>query len=109
MHKKLLPILVIVALLFTAGLAVAEEVMLEVTIDSATEAIDKNGNPYVRFIVTENRTMKGITYPIGVPVMAFGSTVEEAQTLKAGDTLKAIASKREYQNRDSYTILTFLK
>lgn len=108
MHKKLLPIMIIVAVLFTFGTAIAGDMILEAKIDSATESIDKNGNTYVRFIVTEQRTLQGVTYPVGVPVMAFGSVVEKAQTLKEGDTLKAIVKKREWQSRESYTILAFL-
>jgi len=108
MRKHLIVILAIVALVMTSGVALSADQMLEAKIQSATESIDKNGNPYVRFIIEEQRTMQGVTYSVGVPVMAFGPTVEQAQTLKAGDTLKAIVKKREWQSRESYTILAFL-
>ena len=59
----------------------------------------------MRIIVNEERTLKGISYEVGVPVMAFGGHVEMSKTLKKGETLQAICDPRQSQGRVSYTIL----
>jgi len=105
--KRLIAILTICGLLF-GSIALAEDMVLTAKIASVTEAVDKNGNDYVRFIINEARTMNGINYNVGVPVMAFGPTVEQAKTYKEGDVLKAIVKKREWQSRESYTILAYM-
>lgn len=90
------------------GLAHSTEVMLNAKIDSATTQLDKNGTEYVRFLVTEKRNMNGVDYSITLPVMAFGENVKAAKVFKNGDDFKAIAQKRSYQGRDSYTIVQFI-
>ena len=106
--KKLTCVLVILSFFLFIGNAVAEDMILKTKITSATESVDKNGNSYMRFIVDEQRTLQGVQYTVGVPVMAFATTYEKAKDLKAGDTLNAIVKKREWQSRESYTILSFL-
>lgn len=78
-------------------------------VQSAVSRLDKNGNPYVRFIVEETKTLNGTQYTVGVPVMAFGQIAKEAASYKTGDTVNAIVSSRDYQGRQSYTILAFVK
>lgn len=86
------------------------EKILETKITSSSHLIDKNGRPFIRFIVDEAKTVSGQTYTVGVPVMAFGVNVSaEAKALKAGDTLKAIVQLREYNSSAYYTILKWLK
>jgi hypothetical protein len=85
--------------------ALAEDLLLTAKIQDVVLALDKNGRQYVRVIVNEERSLKGITYEVGVPIMAFGSHVEKAKTLKKGETLRAICDRRESQGRVSYTIL----
>ncbi len=101
-----LAIMLIVGLTIT--MAHAKDVSLNVKITDMVEKVDKNGNPYIRFIAEVTRTLEGITYQTGVPIMAFGSAVEKARTYKVGDNLKCIAKYKEFGSRDSYTILTFL-
>jgi len=83
----------------------AEDMVLTGKIQDVVQAVDKNQKPYVRVIVTAEKTLQGISYEVGVPVMAFGSQVENARTLKKGDTLKAVCDKRETEGRTSYTLL----
>jgi len=97
--------LVAILMFLLSGLASAQDVLLTAKIQDVVLALDKNGRQYVRIIVNEERTLKGIAYEVGVPVMAFGSHVEKAKTLKKGETLKAICDRRESQGRVSYTIL----
>ncbi len=92
----------------TTSMVYAKEVILEVAISDMTESLDKNGNTYVRFIAQMDRKLQGVEYQTGIPIMVFGNTlVEKALTYKVGDTLKCIAKYREYQGRESYTVLAF--
>lgn len=88
--------------------AVAKDKVLEATVTAMVESTDKNGNQYIRFIVGENRSLEGIDYTVGVPVMAFGDQLDKAQSYSIGDTIKCIVQGREFQGRTSYTILSFM-
>lgn len=107
--KKII-LLVLVAMLSMTGLAIAEDVILDTTINVAVEAMTKNDNPYVRFIITEPRELNGVQYNKQLPVMAFGDMVEPAKALKVGDNLKCVANFRKLPDgRESYTILSFIQ
>jgi len=106
--RKFLVMLSIIAFIFVATVAMAADVVVNSKIQSVSTAIDKNGQEYVRVIVNETRKLQGVEYDVGVAVMAFRSHVAAAKQLKAGDTLKAICSEREYKGRTSYTILKLL-
>jgi hypothetical protein len=100
--------LIVLALIITTP-AFAKDVMLQSTITRADTVLDKNGNEYVRLIVTEERDLNGVKYETEVPVMAFGKQVSEAKDFKAGDKFKGICASRLYEDRTSYTILKVLK
>ena len=85
--------------------ALAEDVLLNAKIQDLSIALDKNGKQYVRIIVNEERSLKGIAYEVGVPVLGFGGHAEKAKILKKGDTLKAVCGRRESQGRVTYFIL----
>lgn len=103
-------ILAFALIMVTVIAASAEDKILNTKIDSTTVALTKNGNQYVRFIVSEERELNGIKYNRSLPVMAFGSLVDAAKAMKAGDTLKAVVSYRKLSDgRESYTILSFIK
>ena len=96
------------ALVLSVGVAYAGDLKLEgVTVDSAVTKIDKNGAEYVRIIFTEQRSIDGIKYPAGTPLMAFGNHAEVAKSLKPGDKINVIADRTEYNGRVSYNIRTF--
>jgi hypothetical protein len=82
---------------------------LNVTIESATLAVDKNGREYIRFIVPVDKQLQGVEYSDSVAVMAFGNMTEPAKAYKAGDQLNVIVKSREYQGNTSYTVLKFLE
>jgi hypothetical protein len=90
--------------------ASAEAVLLETTIQQMVVKPDKNGNDFVRFIITEPRTLNGISYDAELVATAFGpEKVAQAQAnYKPGDKLKAIASQSEYQGRTYYNIVQFV-
>lgn len=98
-------ILATLAVMFFMQAVNAAEEAKTFTVDSRTDAIDKNGEPYVRFIVTEERDMNGMTYEVGIPVMAFGDTVPMVQNIQAGDQLTAVVSVQQYQGRENWRIL----
>jgi len=111
MTKRFIVITAVMAMLvlgFVAPVMSADKV-LDAKISDMVIRLDKNQNEYVRFIIQESRTTQGVSYTVGVPVMAFGSTVTQAKTLNTGDNLKCVAMEREYQGRKSYTILAWLK
>lgn len=107
--RKFFAVLALVCFLMVPTMAMAVDKILNDKIASATTAIDKNGNQYVRIIINEQRKLQGVDYTVGVPVMAFGALAKKAKTLKAGDTLKAVVASREYRGSTSYTIRAFLK
>ena len=95
--------------LFLAAPSWGAEKILNTTAESVTEAVDKNGNPYVRIIVREQRELAGNTYFVGLPAMCFGAElVTAAKGINPGDSFKAIVQGRTFQGRDSYTVISFL-
>jgi hypothetical protein len=87
------------------GTATAADKMLDTTITSVTVAKDKNGAEYVRAIVADPRSLNGINYDSGAPIMFFGPTASIGKTLKAGDKIKVIVSERQFNGNTSYTAL----
>lgn len=100
-------IFALIAILTIAVVAQASDQMLNARIDQVTVATDRNGNEYVRLVVLEPKTLEGVSYVAGTPVMCFGSTAAQAKNLKKGDMLEAIVTPREYQGRSSYTLRAF--
>ena len=105
-HILLIAVSLVMAI---ASLSYAADKILETTVDSATVALDKNGQEYVRLIVTEPRTLNGISYQKSLPVMAFGATVADAKAYSAGDPIKAVVTPRDYRGSQSYTVISFIK
>lgn len=100
---------IIIALTFTFAMnALAADKLLNAKVQSVTEGMSKNGSPYVRVIVEEQRELQGVKYVAGVPAMAFGPLAEKAKALKAGATLKAVVTEREWNGSTSYTIVAIL-
>ncbi|GAG57731.1 unnamed protein product [marine sediment metagenome] len=111
MRKSLIALSIVIVMLFGVALAAAhaQDVELQVTVKSVTAFTDKNGNPCIRIIVDEERTLKGFVYTAGVPVMAFRDMTAQVKGIEAGDSLHVIAAERFFQGRKSYTILAVLK
>jgi hypothetical protein len=93
---------------FATGASAAEKI-LSAEVTATTMGIDKNGNAYVRLIVTETRNIGSVSYEIGIPAMCFGSQLDAASEIKSGDTVKAVVQAREFEGRSSYTILKILE
>jgi len=91
------------------GHAMALEFMLSATVNQTVTKLDKNGNEYVRLIVTQDRALDGVKYSTSLPVMCFGSSVEDAKTLKVGDSFKAITQSNVYNGRESFRMIKLVK
>jgi hypothetical protein len=92
-----------------ADQALAEDVIIDATVQSSVTKPDKNGSMYTRIIVPENRELQGKKYTVSVPVMFFGELANEAQSINPGDNIKVIAQSRVYKGNISYTALAFIK
>jgi len=101
--------LAVILVMFLPAIAPAEDVLLNARIQDVAIALDKNGKQYVRIIVNEERSLKGIAYEVGVPVLGFGGHAEKARSLKKGDTLKAVCDRKESQGRITYFILKLVQ
>lgn len=102
-----LAIALLLALVITS-VAWANPVEISGTIEQMVSKLDKNGNPYVRFIVgITGKTDSGVEYPQSVPFMAFGALEPAAKAYKEGDTLNVVAEPRVFNGRTSYTILKY--
>ena len=97
-------------LIFSVGLAMAEDVKVgPVVVQSIGEYTDKNGDRYMRAIVSETRSLNGVTYQAGVPVMTFGDSKNQLAGISAGDQISFIADKRLYNGSNSYTLRAVIK
>jgi len=105
----MIPMLATLVLLVTFAISFGAEELVTGEITDVVQAVDSNGNNYTRLIVTFDRKMNGTDYSVGLAVMGFGLQAEPAAALGVGQTLKAICSKRTYQDRESYTIIKILE
>ena len=105
--KNVLIAIMLVLAMFATAFGAEELVTGEIT--DVVQAVDANGNGYTRLIVNFDRKISGTDYTVGLPVMGFGLQAEPAAALVVGQTLKAICSKRTYQDRESYTIIKILE
>lgn len=103
----LFAILVVFMLTVSTSWAAGEKV--SGTIQTMVVKQDKNGNEYVRFIIPLTLNLNGVSYEDALPFMAFGAQVDQGKTYKEGDVLTVIAKSREFQGRQSYTILKYLE
>jgi hypothetical protein len=107
--KRFASIIVIIAMfaiLFAVGTVnAAPDRIIDSKVQTATVAKDKNGAEYVRLIVEDKRSLNGLEYVASVPAMCFGTTVDQAKPIRAGQTAKLVVSESEYQGKKSYTVL----
>jgi len=109
MKKFSLIIMIVVSMVIgLVSLSSAQDKILDTEIKTVTIAQDKNGNDYGRIIIVEQRELNGIKYTTDVVCMAFGSTVENARELTAGDKFKAVVAENEYKGRLNYNIISFI-
>lgn len=106
-------LLMVAALVATlaAGTALAADKKLEVTVGQMVEGTTSTGEPYIRVIVAESRTLDGEAYTVGVPLMFFNSNgmYEAGKQLQPGQAITVIAQPRVYESRPSYTALKLIQ
>lgn len=100
-------LVVIMAVMFgnILPLAWSQDLQITAIADSVTVAQGKNGE-YVRVIITEKRSLNGVSYEKSLPVMFFQDLAVKAKTLKAGSKFSAIVTPREFRGIESYTALS---
>ena len=98
----------IVGMAFAVTPTFAADTILETTVQDITVKPDKNGNDYARIRIQEDRTLQGVAYKADVMVMVFGTAVEDAKKLSAGDRFKAVASIGEYRGNKNYRVVQFI-
>jgi hypothetical protein len=97
-------ILLIVTFVWCATPARAEQ-PLTFKPESVTVLKDKNGNEYVRMLVSEKKTQSGVSYSQSTTINAYRDLVPAASKIKPGQEVTAIVEKREYQGRTYFTLL----
>lgn len=110
MKKYFVAVAMIVAVIFCCtGVVLAKDIQLTKEIKQITFKKDKNGNEYARIIITEPRTLNGVTYQKDVMVMAFGEQAKAVKGFKKGQTLNVIATETEYKGNTNYNVLSIVK
>ena len=107
--KAILMVIVILSIIaFMASQTMAADILIEGKITSVTQKISKNGNPYVIFVVPENKELNGIKYLTETSVFCFNH-LSSAKLLKAGDPVKLIAKRTSKDGNEFTTLVQFLK
>jgi len=111
--KKLSTILIAVMVIALVGvtMASAENMLITGEVTDKVEALDKNDQPYTRFIVKWETEIDGVKFDDEHVVMAFGAgKIAEFSSIEIGSTLKAIADYRKLNDgRTSYTLKKLLQ
>jgi hypothetical protein len=97
-------VLLIVTFVWIATPARAEQV-LTFKPDTVTVLKDKNGNDYVRMLVSEKKASQGVNFTQSTTINAYRDLVPAASKIKPGQEVTAVVEKREYQGRSYFTVL----
>ncbi len=104
MVSKVAAVVLVLSLIAVSTAAIAADTVIEAKVTNVIEKLDKNGNPFSVIIFEEQRTLNGVSYTTEVIATAFRKVHEEVSQLQVGDTIKAIASKRQYNGDVTYTL-----
>jgi len=107
--KKLISTIIALTIAITAIPAIAKDKILTAPVERIYQKTDKNGETYYRFVIKEDRTLNGITYPASVLIMAFSDVADSVVNISAGDTIKAIVSESMYQGKKNYRLVHLLE
>ena len=109
MKKVAMTISIVLMLGLFAGMALAADKKLTAQISSVVESVTKTGAPYVRAIMLQEKSLDGVSYESGIPLMFFGDLYDAGKQLKAGDTVTVIARERNYNGNPSLTVLKLVQ
>ena len=108
--KKLITIIAAIAFAATfATAAFANDVILAGKVGACKIAKTKKGDNYVRLTIEVPKALNGVHYESGETVMCFGPTADKAKTIKAGQTVKLVASEQEYKGHKSYLLIDIVQ
>lgn len=100
--------IILLTLIAFAGITLAEDLQTTFKVERAIAKKDKNGSPYVRILVQDNRELNGVVYEKTSNVLAFNDQVGPASKLKKGDTINVIVAKSDFRGGVSYQLLKIL-
>ena len=98
----------LVLMAVVCGSVEAKDVLIDAQITDIVTKLDKNGGEYMRISIPDARELNGVKYSVPVTVMVGKENLKAASTLKAGDTLRAIAEHKVYKGRVSYSLIKIL-
>jgi len=101
--------IIAISFLMVPVLATAADKLIQTTVQDVVKKLDKNGNPYVRIMINEKRSLNGVEYEAGVMVMAFSETVAAAEALQKGQEFKAVVAENDYRGNKSYVLRAIVK
>jgi hypothetical protein len=108
--KKLITVVsILVAVTFAANAALAKDMILDTKVHKIYEKQDKNGNPYKRFVIKEERELNGVKYQASVLLMVFEDNLEQVADIEPGARIKAVVSSSNYKGKTSYTLVQLLE
>ena len=109
--KKLITIitLITIAILSTTTLVCAKDSIIELPIKKIITKQDKNGEDFKIIIVKVPKVLNGVKYEGSMTVMAFQDTIDMTESIEVDQTLKAIVNIREYQGRETATLISVLE
>lgn len=87
--------------------ALAAEQALTFKPESVAISKDKNGNEFVRMVISENKTANGIPFKSSYTVNAYREHVAQAKLIKPGQEVTAVVQMKEYNGQKYGTILGF--
>lgn len=109
MKKVIMAVFVMALILCCTSFVQAKDIMINKEIKNITFKNDKNGNQYARIFVAGTATLNGVSYQKDIAVMAFGDNVAKLKSYKKGQTIKLIASEKDYKGSPSYTVVDIIK
>lgn len=109
MKKFYAVIFALLTLVCFATVSMATDIIVEKKIKQIVFKKDKNGADYARVIVSQTKTLDGVTYDKDTSMMGFGDTTKELKGYKKGQMLKAVVTENQFRGGISYNILKVLK
>jgi len=109
--KNIISIIIIAvfALIAVESIAIAEDVMMPITVKTISDGVDKNGQCFKRIGFDESASLNGIKYVKSSIIMVFGDSLPQIESVKIGDKVKLIVNKSDYKGRNSYALIALVK
>ena len=102
--KIIIATALIMTSIFVAN-APAKDLVIDAEITSVSQQNDKNGSPFMRGFIKQERSLNGTKYTVQVPVVAF-SNLEDFRADASDGQIRAIVKEQEYNGDTSYLYRT---